>query len=312
MRDDFSEKTKRVLAERAGGRCSFPGCDRQCWLPNSDANKATSIGVAAHIKAASAGGPRYDPNQSSENRKSAENGIFLCQDHAHLIDHDESAYSAETLLDWKDRHEKQISGEIKTAFALPTIQVSRSNGITFDVGLPQQITQEVVADLVEHQITVRNDSDYEYRRIGFKIQYPELLGRFLHVHGPAGFDGQVFFEQDKVRVTVTGGGQVKTPGNDFLGSVIVEGKSMLPGDTITLDIPSLPDHSGLAPAESHEGDHAYHFWVHGENTVAVGSVYKQMKFSTPLFYSRRDRTLRKGNVHEARPETDPYVVLNTF
>ena len=224
-RDEFPENIKRVVSQRAGGRCSFPGCDRQCWLSNSDANKASSVGVAAHINAASPGGPRYDQAQTEQERRGAENCIFLCQSHAHVIDHDEERFPASALREWKFRHEKQIAGEVDHSFALPTVRVRRLNGITFDGALPRAISQKEVDRLVEHEITVRNDSDYEYRRIGFKIQYPELLARSLILQGPAGFDGQVMFEQDKIQVSVTGGGHVKIPGSDFLGSVIVEGKA---------------------------------------------------------------------------------------
>ncbi|WP_139150649.1 hypothetical protein [Halofilum ochraceum] len=311
-RHEFPEKTKRTIAERAGGRCSFPGCDQQCWVPNSDTDKSTSVGVAAHIHAASPGGPRYDPDQSPEQRKSADNAIFLCQDHAHLIDADFSVYSAETLREWKARHEKQIAGEVEEAFALPAIEVYRQSGISIDASLPKKVTQEIIAGLVEHRIVVRNSTDYEYRRIGFKLQYPELLGRFLNIQGPAGFDGQAIFEQDNVRINVTGSGSVTLPGNDFVGSVIVEGKNMLPNDSITLDIPSLADHTGLAPPRADEGDPKYYFWIHGEVTVTLSNVLKQLKFSAPLFYDDAHRRITAGSVHASRPEHDPYITLLTF
>jgi len=101
MRDDFSRPTKDLLARQAGHRCAHPHCGK----PTSGADKsgigAINIGVAAHITAASAGGPRYDPSLTSEERKDASNGIWLCQDHAHAIDADDSGFSAETLKTWK-------------------------------------------------------------------------------------------------------------------------------------------------------------------------------------------------------------------
>lgn len=60
-----------------------------------------SLGVAAHIKAASEGGARYDPLQSPEERKSFDNGVWLCQNHAHQVDHDEKEFTVETLHKWK-------------------------------------------------------------------------------------------------------------------------------------------------------------------------------------------------------------------
>lgn len=71
-----------------------------------------SIGVAAHICAASPGGPRYDPDQTAEERSSQENGIWLCQDHAHVIDVDPETHSAAKLSLWKREHEEGIRAKI--------------------------------------------------------------------------------------------------------------------------------------------------------------------------------------------------------
>ncbi|MFQ8599331.1 MAG: DnaB-like helicase C-terminal domain-containing protein [Oscillospiraceae bacterium] len=100
-RDDFSEQTKMLLSNRAGARCSNPACQRPTFGSNSDPNKATNIGVAAHICAAAPGGPRYDATMTSEERKSPQNGIWLCQSCSKLIDTDTTRYSKETLVAWK-------------------------------------------------------------------------------------------------------------------------------------------------------------------------------------------------------------------
>lgn len=75
MRDDFDEQTKEILARRVGFRCSDPNCRKLTSGPQVDSSRAINIGVAAHITAASIGGPRYDSKMSSEERKSPENGI---------------------------------------------------------------------------------------------------------------------------------------------------------------------------------------------------------------------------------------------
>ena len=56
MRDDFSAKTKEILAKRVTYKCSNPECKKPTIGPNSDPNKTVLIGVAAHITAASVGG----------------------------------------------------------------------------------------------------------------------------------------------------------------------------------------------------------------------------------------------------------------
>ncbi len=79
-RDDFSESTKNQIAKRAGWRCSYPSCGR------ATVGGLINVGTAAHICAAAPGGPRYDVKQTSQQRKSVENGIWMCRDHGTAID----------------------------------------------------------------------------------------------------------------------------------------------------------------------------------------------------------------------------------
>jgi hypothetical protein len=63
--------------------------------------------VAAHIRAAAQGGPRYDPDMSSEERKSITNGIWLCESCAKLIDSDQKRYTIEVIERWKSVAEER-------------------------------------------------------------------------------------------------------------------------------------------------------------------------------------------------------------
>ena len=107
-RDEFTLSTKRILAERAGQRCSNPDCGRSTSGPSDDGSvDSTRLGKAAHITAASEGGPRYDPKISLEQRRSPENGIWLCAECADRVDKREnkSQYPVELLKKWKKFHE---------------------------------------------------------------------------------------------------------------------------------------------------------------------------------------------------------------
>jgi hypothetical protein len=112
-RDDFDEKTKEILARRVGYRCSNPNCRQLTSGPQTNPAKAINIGVAAHTIAASSGGPRYDASMSSEERRSPENGIWLCQNCAKLIDNDESRYTIDLLQEWKRLSERAALLEIE-------------------------------------------------------------------------------------------------------------------------------------------------------------------------------------------------------
>ena len=100
-RDEFIKPVKDALADRVANRCSNPDCQAITSGPQSDPAKATNIGVAAHMAAASQGGPRFDSTMTIEQRISPENGIWLCQNCAALIDRDPVRFTIELLRAWK-------------------------------------------------------------------------------------------------------------------------------------------------------------------------------------------------------------------
>jgi hypothetical protein len=107
-----------------------------------------NIGVAAHITAASPGGPRYDPNLSAEDRKSPDNGIWLCQSCAKLIDSDQQRYTVSLLREWKRLAEEAALQEVE----------SRLLGAA-----PPEV--EVVRDIVEELRQFLNELKSNYKRI---------------------------------------------------------------------------------------------------------------------------------------------------
>jgi hypothetical protein len=100
-RDDFSQSTIETIASRVGYKCSYPSCGADTRGPSSNSLKRISLGEAAHITGASPDGPRYDSNLTSEQRKSQENGIWLCKKHARIIDVDVANYPVQLLRYWK-------------------------------------------------------------------------------------------------------------------------------------------------------------------------------------------------------------------
>jgi energy-coupling factor transporter ATP-binding protein EcfA2 len=113
MRDDFTLSVKETLARRVGWRCSNPPCSQLTIGPHTEPTKTVNIGVAAHITAAAPGGKRYDSNLSPEQRKSIENGIWLCQSCGKLIDSDEQKYSVDLLMSWKREAEQRAQSEVE-------------------------------------------------------------------------------------------------------------------------------------------------------------------------------------------------------
>jgi hypothetical protein len=120
MRDDFSLKTKELLAKRVANRCSNPGCRHLTSGPQEDPTKAVNIGVAAHITAASADGPRFDRSLMPDERRSVENGIWLCQSCAKLVDNDPIRYGADVLRQWKVLAEESAARELESRRSIDT------------------------------------------------------------------------------------------------------------------------------------------------------------------------------------------------
>lgn len=115
MRDDFTRETLDTLAKRVGVRCSNPGCRKLTTGPRTEPTRVVNIGVGAHITAAAVGGPRFDSGLTVERRRSADNGIWLCQNCAKLIDNDRDRYTEQLLRSWKKSAEGAALSEIESS-----------------------------------------------------------------------------------------------------------------------------------------------------------------------------------------------------
>ena len=98
-----SQKTLKRLFGEAGNKCAFP----KCLSPIIDGE--TVAGEVCHIRAANPGGPRYDAEQTNEQRHSYENLILLCAAHHKVIDDDDEAYSVDRLQKMKKAHTEATS-----------------------------------------------------------------------------------------------------------------------------------------------------------------------------------------------------------
>lgn len=124
-RDNFTQPIKTELSLRAAHFCSNPRCLRLTAGPRSGVLRGLATGHAAHICAASPGGPRYDPDQSEAERSSATNGIWLCRECGDMVDKDDGGFSVEQLRAWKHNHESMIA-EVRQQGWSRSIELLRS------------------------------------------------------------------------------------------------------------------------------------------------------------------------------------------
>lgn len=135
-RINFSAKTIRLAKLRAAFICSRPTCRRLTVSPSlHDEQLVHYTGKVAHISAASAGGPRYDPNFSETERKAIENAIFLCSHCAELIDKNNGKdFPVAILSSWKVEHASWVSAQLNKSeheiLSHQAISLNQSGGIT--------------------------------------------------------------------------------------------------------------------------------------------------------------------------------------
>lgn len=99
-RGHFKAADIHKLKERVNHQCSRPDCKAPTSGPGTG-NSVLTVGTAAHICAASPGGPRFDPKQSVEERNSIENAIWLCNICSREIDLDPKRFTIALLKQWK-------------------------------------------------------------------------------------------------------------------------------------------------------------------------------------------------------------------
>ena len=143
-RDDFTKSVIETLKARVAHRCSNPECRVPTSAPSST-SKVNNIGVAAHICAASPGGPRYDRSMSSAERKDLSNGIWLCSNCSIDIDRDEKIYTVRSLKEWRNQAEESSRAELGRK--LPSNNETIDTVTTVLTGLPKSFIANAISNV---------------------------------------------------------------------------------------------------------------------------------------------------------------------
>lgn len=157
-----SQQTIKRLFAISGNVCAFPNCITP--LVYEGTGKVT--GRICHIKGRSPGGPRYDPEQTEDERHDFDNLLLLCSIHHDIIDSDPLSYTVELLRDMKMTHEKKhgvssiLSDEIANKL-LATSNVTDGSIITSINQSGSQTAHSItnIGNNVERQIILNKPVD---------------------------------------------------------------------------------------------------------------------------------------------------------
>ena len=119
--------TKRLYA-LSGNKCAYPECRERLADRESD----ILLSQICHIEAAEAGGERYNPDQTDDQRRNFDNLILLCANH-HLKTNDVIVYTVSALKKMKRDHEDKMMDLFSSSGVLnkyPTALVTVINQIS--------------------------------------------------------------------------------------------------------------------------------------------------------------------------------------
>jgi tetratricopeptide (TPR) repeat protein len=102
---EIKDSTLKKLFALTGNRCAFPECTQAVVNEHGDL-----IAEVCHIEAANEGGPRWNPDQSDEDRRSFENLLILCPTH-HAVTDNEAVYPVGRMKRMKREHEQRSAAQ---------------------------------------------------------------------------------------------------------------------------------------------------------------------------------------------------------
>ena len=105
LKRKYSPKTLKILFGLSRDQCAYPQCTTTVIEPATEFSDAAVIAQICHIYALNTDGPRGKVGLTQQELNSHENLILLCPTHHQVVDKQYETYSAETLQQWKQRHE---------------------------------------------------------------------------------------------------------------------------------------------------------------------------------------------------------------
>lgn len=318
-RDNLSKKTIRVLALRAGNQCSNPDCRHPTSGPHSDPDKAIITGEAAHICAAAEGGPRYDVNQSPDDRKAITNAIWLCGNCNKKVDTDWKAWTKERLLEMKAAHEQWIAAAAMIPLP-PLLTLTTQPALRFSRGL-KEITSEIQATYRDQELIIENPNRVDLFNLKLELNLPEVIMCGGDYDIPPGIDCRINAVDPPNQATVRGNASVtdgaKVPTTQWTiqaarlgpGQRIVLGfYTAKPDMTMPYDFVRLNPDSNFEDPEKMDEHKVCFFFIDGSYQFMLRNEYVTGKSFVPLFFKADTRMTTSRPVQAS---SEPWRVPRT-
>lgn len=296
-RDEFTEQVKKTIAERAAYLCSNPECRKLTIGPHSQDSKSLSTGVAAHICAAAPGGPRFNPSQTEDERKSISNAIWLCHECSDLVDKDERKYTKEILFQWKNQHESYIleGGGIPE---LPVIKLNTITGLTLPDLPSVKITGSDIAAYREHVLSIRNINRRPINYFNCRIQFPEPIVNHSISNQPAGSHIDCRPDSPGLVANVSGGGSVTFHGQRPKLEYKIAVDPIPPDGKVEFHFLSVAESSEYNRDDKIFSEERLAYHILGRFQYLLHREYSPRSFLVPLEFDQESRRISSLPVEE--------------
>jgi hypothetical protein len=146
-----SEKTVKRLFALSQNRCAYPKCE----TPIVNSKTGTITGDICHINAQNAKGPRYDPNQTDEERHAFENLLLLCKVCHRIVDDRPDIHTVELLLEMKEMHERNGDIELSIEQAQMARKLFAETRISIEASDNAQVMVASPGAIQAHQVVFK-------------------------------------------------------------------------------------------------------------------------------------------------------------
>lgn len=171
---NYTKPTLKVLFALSGNRCAHPECNQTLVESATEDSEAVPIADICHIYASAENGPRGKSDLTQQELNSPDNLILLCPTHHRIVDRQHESYPAETLKEWKRKHESEVRQKLSAD--MESVPVELFSHPYFPIELVDQKTAEDVERLRKCRMFVEFDEAGFAQSLGERVANREYSG----------------------------------------------------------------------------------------------------------------------------------------